>query len=115
MEAKSEKDISAIIARRNTAIGLVFVLIGIGTILFRHLEHWSWIDSFYYIVVTSATVGYGDITPQTDTGKLVAALFIITIVPIILYSFTTIAEIYFERRVERNKIHSEKLQESKNK
>ncbi|MBB1312990.1 ion channel [Aliivibrio sp. SR45-2] len=32
---------------------------------------------FYYIVTTSSTVGYGDLSPTTDYGRLFSALFII--------------------------------------
>ncbi|MYR42655.1 potassium channel family protein, partial [Streptomyces sp. SID5910] len=37
-------------------------------------------DSMYFTVVTLATVGYGDITPQGQTARIVAILQI-------LYSF----------------------------
>jgi voltage-gated potassium channel len=30
----------------------------------------TWIDAFYYIVVTGTTVGYGDATPETQGAKL---------------------------------------------
>lgn len=51
---------------------LVLVLI-VGSAWFYHIvEKWNWLDSFYYIVVTLGTVGYGDYTPKTDAGKLYA-------------------------------------------
>ena len=51
---------------------LVSVLI-VGSAWFYHIvEKWNWLDSFYYIVVTLGTVGYGDYTPKTDAGKLYA-------------------------------------------
>ncbi len=34
-------------------------------------------DFLYYLVVTGSTVGYGDMSPTTEQGKWVAALFII--------------------------------------
>lgn len=34
-------------------------------------------DFIYYIMVTGSTVGYGDMSPQTEMGKWVTALFII--------------------------------------
>lgn len=37
----------------------------------------SFVDFIYYLLVTASTVGYGDLSPQTDLGKWVAALFII--------------------------------------
>ena len=35
------------------------------------------LDSFYFSVVTLATVGYGDFTPQTDAGKLFTAVYVL--------------------------------------
>mmetsp|Transcript_59988 Transcript_59988/g.120395 ORF Transcript_59988/g.120395 Transcript_59988/m.120395 type:complete len:809 (-) Transcript_59988:91-2517(-) len=32
----------------------------------------TWVDSFYFAVVTSCAVGYGDITPQSVSGKIFA-------------------------------------------
>ncbi|XP_024390173.1 uncharacterized protein [Physcomitrium patens] len=37
----------------------------------------NFLDAFYYIIVTVATVGYGDMTPKTNLGKLFAMLIII--------------------------------------
>lgn len=37
----------------------------------------SLVDFIYYLLVTASTVGYGDLSPQTDAGKWIVALFII--------------------------------------
>ncbi|MET1219693.1 MAG: potassium channel family protein [Glaciecola sp.] len=37
------------------------------------------VDFLYYLAVTSSTVGYGDYSPVTPTGKLVVSLFIIPV------------------------------------
>lgn len=34
-------------------------------------------DFIYYLFVTASTVGYGDLSPTTPTGKWIVALFII--------------------------------------
>lgn len=47
-----------------------------GVIGFMMLEHHSPLDALYFIVVTIATVGYGDIHPVTPAGK-VLVMFII--------------------------------------
>ena len=108
--AEKDKDIGAIILRRNVAISSAFSLIAIGTIVFRYLEHWTWVNSFYFVVATSATVGYGDITPHSAFGRLLASIYILIIVPIVLYSFTTVAEISFEKRVARRVKLQEKIE-----
>lgn len=55
-----------------TLLGLVIL----STIFFRTVEGWDWIDAYYYTVVTVATVGYGDFTPQTPLGKIGATVVI---------------------------------------
>jgi len=83
------------------ALSLIVTLIVGGTILFHYLEGWNWIDSFYFTVATSATVGFGDVTPQTQLGRFCAALYILSIVPILLYSFTIIGEMHFGGRYKK--------------
>ena len=56
-----------------SALGLV----GLGTVVYRYIEDWSWVDSFYFSVVTIATVGFGDLTPTTDGGKLFTVFYIV--------------------------------------
>lgn len=34
----------------------------------------SYMDGLYWSIVTAASIGYGDITPVTTTGKLIAAV-----------------------------------------
>ncbi|MBC3764761.1 potassium channel family protein [Neptunicella marina] len=36
-----------------------------------------WPDFLYWLLVTGSTVGYGDLSPQTDAGKLITSLFVI--------------------------------------
>lgn len=56
---------------------LLVVLIIISTIFFHKVEGWKYLDSYYFSIVTVATVGYGDYTPQTDVGKIGATILII--------------------------------------
>lgn len=46
----------------------------LGALLFMWLEHASWNDSFYWSWITSMSIGYGDISPVTTGGRLVAIL-----------------------------------------
>jgi hypothetical protein len=50
---------------------LVLIMI-FGTFAFMLTEHLSLADAFYFNIVTIATVGYGDIYPITQTGKMLA-------------------------------------------
>ena len=53
------------------------VLLVVGTVVYRWLEDWSWVDSFYFSVVAVATVGFGDITPSSDGSKLFTVAYIL--------------------------------------
>jgi len=55
----------------------VLVVLLIGTTFYHLWEGWSWLDSFYFTVVTLATVGYGDLTPTRPESKLFTVLYII--------------------------------------
>lgn len=48
-----------------------------GTIGFSILENLSLTDAFYFTIATISTVGYGDVHPVTNSGKIMAILIII--------------------------------------
>ncbi|MFW2336173.1 potassium channel family protein [Ilumatobacter sp.] len=56
--------------------GLSLLVLGLGTVVYRILEDWSWVDSFYFSAVALTTVGFGDITPTTTASKLFTVFYI---------------------------------------
>lgn len=52
------------------------VVAGVAGLMF--FEHLPPLDAFYFLIVTIATVGYGDIHPVTPAGKILVMLIIIT-------------------------------------
>ena len=46
-----------------------------GTVIFMIIEDLSPIDGFYFSFITLATIGYGDIAPATELGKLVTVVY----------------------------------------
>jgi len=70
--------------KRFRLISLVAVMtLFFGTWAYHVIEKWSWIDSFYFCVVSLTTVGYGDLTPKTNFGKLFTCLYLLIGVAII--------------------------------
>ena len=53
------------------------IIIG-GTVFFHLVEGWSWLDSYFFTVVTLSTVGYGELVPASPLGKIGTTVFIIT-------------------------------------
>jgi voltage-gated potassium channel len=54
----------------------VFLLLLTGTIFYHLIEKFSWLDAYYFSVVTLATVGYGDLVPHTPAGKIFTTIYI---------------------------------------
>ncbi|HEU4571590.1 MAG TPA: potassium channel family protein [Candidatus Limnocylindrales bacterium] len=52
--------------------------IAIGTVAYMRIEGWSPVDALYFCVVTLATVGYGDIHPTTEVGRLFTVAYILS-------------------------------------
>ncbi len=62
-------------------ISLVFLIIG--AVAYSLSEHVSLGESFWWAIATATTVGYGDISPHTIVGKIVALLLMIVGIGII--------------------------------
>lgn len=66
------------------------VVLGIGTVAYRLLEDWSWVDSLYFSIVTLTTVGYGDLSPTSDASKLFTVLYLAVGVSLLAATFNEI-------------------------
>ncbi|GAW33599.1 voltage-gated potassium channel [Roseovarius sp. A-2] len=60
-----------------TLLAMLALMIAGGTVFFRHVEGWSWLDSYFFTVVTLSTVGYGSLVPVTVVGKIGTTVFIL--------------------------------------
>lgn len=81
-----------------------------GTLFYHSVEGWSLLDSFYFSVITLATVGYGDFTPHTDMGKIFTVIYIFLGLGILVGFVTPIGEYLIDRRTQ----HIEKKEHEKN-
>lgn len=69
-------------------LGGFYVLLGLGllgTIWYRLVEGWSWIDAAYMTVITLATVGFGEIEVLSPISRLFTIGLIIMGVAVIAY------------------------------
>lgn len=53
-----------------TIVSTLALMVLSGTIFFHFVEDWSWLDSYFFTVVTLSTVGYGSLVPATALGKV---------------------------------------------
>merc|ERR1719245_1042315 len=107
-------------------LGLLMLLVGVAVLTFSSLVYfaekdnpkgsWSFLDSFWWGLMTLTTVGYGDLSPSTFPGKLIGGLcalggiFILTLpIPIVVNSFAS----YYKNRLWRNEVAHKKRERAK--
>jgi voltage-gated potassium channel len=73
------------------AIILVILLILTGFVVYHWYFDFSVIDAFYMTIITIGTVGFGEVEPLTDGGKLFTSFLILLSVFIFAYAVTTIS------------------------
>jgi voltage-gated potassium channel len=71
------------------SLAVAIVLIGAG--LFSLAEHVSYGTALYWSITTATTVGYGDVTPHTTAGRVIAAGVMLTTIPIVAALFALVA------------------------
>ncbi|KAL3809946.1 hypothetical protein ACHAXA_011388 [Cyclostephanos tholiformis] len=70
----------------------------LGGLIMALMDHWNWYDTIYYCVVTATTIGFGDITPKTESDKAVAIVFIPIAVASMGYILGNVATHIVEKR-----------------
>jgi len=86
---------------------LFLAVMFLATVVFAHLENLDLLDAFYFSIVTVATVGYGDISPRTIEGKILAIALIVTGVGTFLEVVAGITQVMLRRRDKE--VRAEKL------
>lgn len=72
-------------------------MLAFGTVFYHFTEKLSWVNAYYFSVVTLSTVGYGDIVPHTNAGKIFTTFYIFAGVGII----TTFFSAFMQRQGQR--------------
>ncbi|MBI5224068.1 two pore domain potassium channel family protein [Candidatus Micrarchaeota archaeon] len=71
----------------NLAVSM-FVIYVVSVPFYMKFENFSFIDAIYFVSVTIATVGYGDIVPVTPLGRLFTILLIFSGISTLFYYIT---------------------------
>ena len=75
---------------------MLLVSIGTGTITFTLLEDYSLLDAFYMTMLMVSTVGFREVSPLSDNGKIFASLYMMFNLGIYAYIVSVISRYIFE-------------------
>ena len=67
-----------IVSRVRLAVAILVALVFIGTAGFHYIENWMWFDAFYMTLTTMSTVGYGEIHPLSQAGRIFNSFLILS-------------------------------------
>lgn len=76
---------------RLTGAALMTVSVG-GVVGFRLIEGWDWLDSLWMVVITLTTIGYGEVHPLSDPGRVFALWLIAAGVGLVGYAVARTTE-----------------------
>jgi voltage-gated potassium channel len=88
----------AITLRLKIFLLLFIVIIVLGSVGFVLIEEKSIIEAVYFVIVTMATVGYGDIHPATQLGRIFTIFLIVTGVGTFLGVIANLTEMMLAKR-----------------
>jgi voltage-gated potassium channel Kch len=94
------------------------IAIFIGTILMYHLESGAensrmktLLDALWWCIATVTTVGYGDVVPVTDLGRVVAIVYMFFGITLIAILLAVITNTFYKKRIEKEE-YQKKEQET---
>jgi voltage-gated potassium channel len=83
------------------SIIVLLAIVSIGTVGYTVIEGWRVLDSLYMTIITLATVGFREIEPLSDAGKIFTILLIIFGVGVLGYIVGSLVQIMFEGQFQR--------------
>jgi voltage-gated potassium channel len=78
------------------------ILISLGALGIRQFEKMDFTDAIWWAFVTTTTVGYGDISPSSEPGRLIAVILMITGIGLIGSLTSTITTYFFIKNQKRS-------------
>lgn len=87
---------------------IVISVLVIGTVAFHYIEHYSYVDSFYFVSMLATAEGPAT-TPATALGKIAAAIIAFVSIGAVVFSLGFIFGPFFGKliRMEEEKVERE--------
>ena len=80
---------------------VLLLLVSLGTIGYMAIERWRFFDAFYMTIITIGTVGFQEVHPLSDAGRMFTVLLIVFGVTVLGYTVGKLAQTMFEGQLQR--------------
>jgi voltage-gated potassium channel len=77
---------------------VIGVLLAIGTLFYHFIEGWSYLNSFYFAVISLTTRGYSELHPTTALSVIFTAFYLLIGVALVLYSLSSLIGHYIQNQ-----------------
>jgi voltage-gated potassium channel len=81
---------------------ITIVLISLGAVAISQFENMKFEDAIWWAFVTTTTVGYGDISPSSMPGRVIAVILMITGIGLIGSLTSTITSYFFLKHEKKS-------------
>ncbi|KAF5187315.1 Two-pore potassium channel [Thalictrum thalictroides] len=98
MEVREEIKTNKVRYKLVMIVGLLLLLMIVGTIFLSIVENFDFVDAFYCVCCTITTLGYGDKSFSTVAGRIFAIFWILTSTICVAQFFLYLAELNTEHR-----------------
>ena len=83
-------------------LGFTFTLIACASVFYHYVEGWGLIDATYFAVMTISTVGYGDFSPQTVSGKIFTIGYVLIGLGVFVTTASALASVLMNPEVSKS-------------
>lgn len=83
-----------------TCLMLLVLVLSAGTLGYRYLENWRWIDCLYMTVITISTVGFKEVQELSDAGRIYTIILIFTGVGTLGVTLSILFENFFQHQFQ---------------
>jgi voltage-gated potassium channel len=83
------------------SIIVLALLVTLGCLGYMGIEGWGFLDALYMTVITLATIGFQEVHPLSQTGKIFTMVLIVFGVSVLGYIVGSLAQIMFEGQFQR--------------
>jgi voltage-gated potassium channel len=77
-------------------LAMLAVAISSGVVGFMIIEHYSFIDALFMTIITVSTVGYQEVAPLSDAGKVFDMILIVTNLGLFTYFISTFTSFFLD-------------------